>query len=75
MMILKEASAGVGGKKGRKGRLVVRARERDWDHRQSEELGGWSLTRSRRFVNIQFRSGLIANWVISFLVLTRSSFG
>ena len=36
------------------------------------------LTRSgRRFVNIQFqaRSGLIANWAISFLVVAPSSFG
>jgi hypothetical protein len=36
------------------------------------------LTRSgRRFVSIQFqaRSGLIANWAISFLVVAPSSFG
>lgn len=52
------------------------AGEEGESHRwQSEGLGGWSLTRSRRFVNIQFRSGLIANRLISFLVLTRSSFG
>ena len=76
-MILKKASAGVGDEEEREemGKLYD-LMKRDYDHRQSrEELSGRSLTRSRRFVNIQFRSGLIANREISFLVITRSSFG
>jgi hypothetical protein len=47
-------------------------------HQRQSEGVQWAVVDAEspfRFVNIQFRPCLIANWVISFLVLTRSSFG